>query len=247
MSSKSIKTTLLEAITQTTSRPWPDPSPLPHGHETIKPSAEAEQQTIELKAYTPSEVNYIYDLLSSFLPTEIASQIVELAGIWTCTFSHLSNGCQRPIAFTNDIVPVILTQSVVGPVEHPVRGIVVETISKDQGWSSYRADYGTHRNSWTRFFLTLERSDKNASEWKEIVRRDLWPNVHACGSKWITHAIDIKSDEEIVRAAKRGDRFCLWAEARFPGWKMIIQDCRVCVVTAAHTDAGVADLCVEHA
>jgi hypothetical protein len=110
---------------------------------------------------------------------------------------------------------------------------VVQTISKDQGWSSYPDDRGTHNNSWTWFELTLERAQETADEWMEIHRRKLWSNIHA-SREMISHVIDLGCDEEIVRDAKKGDRVCIWACAKFPRWTNEVEQVGTWIFTAVH-------------
>jgi hypothetical protein len=207
-----------------------------HHCEVIQPDPGAEQSEVDIRPYASTEVNSIYDYLSLLFPTEIASRILESASIWSCERSSLSSETRRPIEFHGKIMPIIFTDGIQGAVERPLRRIVVETVSKDQGWSSYPADHGTHRNSWTWFYITLERQkSENSTEWEEVARRELWPNLHASKSM-IRHVIDIDGSEDIVQSARRGDRLCLWGGAKFPGWRMCIQDCFIWVFTATHSE-----------
>lgn len=200
--------------------------------DKITPDPEAQQPEIEYTPYSTNEVIQIYQFLSTLFPGEIASQIIESAGIWSCTYSEFARR-SGSYEFSSDTVLLLSSNRIDGALEQPLRRIIVETTSRDQGWSSYPADHGTHRNSWTWFYLTLERKDTSTGEYTEILRRDLWPNVHA-SKKWIKHAISLGEEEEIVRMARRGDRIFLWGAARFPGWRMQLEKCCLWLFEATH-------------
>ncbi|KAI0835494.1 hypothetical protein F5Y06DRAFT_276447 [Hypoxylon sp. FL0890] len=54
-----------------------------------------------------------------------------------------------------------LIEGPISTLEHPVRKVVFDIVSCDQGWSSDRQNHGTYRGSFTWFDAGLERFDKN--------------------------------------------------------------------------------------
>jgi hypothetical protein len=81
----------------------------------------------------------------------------------------------------------------------------------------------------------LERRDteNEDKEWKEIVRRKLWSNVHA-SREMMAHVMSLDQGEEIVDKAVKGDRICVWACAKFPGWRCEIERVDLWVFNAVH-------------
>lgn len=65
------------------------------------------------------------------------------------------------------------------------------------------------------------------------MRRKLWSNVHA-SREMMTHVMSLERGEEIVDKAMKGDRICVWACARFPGWKCEIERVDLWVFNAVH-------------
>ena len=93
-----------------------------------------------------------------------------------------------------------------------LKKVIITVISKDQGWSSYHADHGTYRNSWTWFELSVGPS-KDSEEWRgEVVR-----NLHA-HDDFKEHTVEIL-DGELYEKAKSGDVLTVWALAQYSGWK----------------------------
>ena len=98
-----------------------------------------------------------------------------------------------------------------------LRKVVVTVVSKDQGWSSYLADYGTYRNSWTWFELSVGPPDGSGPKWRgEVVK-----NLHA-HSDFKEHTVEIL-DGELYREAESGDVLTVWAYAPFAGWKNTVK------------------------
>jgi len=95
---------------------------------------------------------------------------------------------------------------------HPLRRLVITTVSKDQGWSSYPETHGTREGSWTWFELTLDDEDTGI----EIARVEIVKNIHA-GTTFDEHRAVI-DDERILGQAKKGDKLSVWVRAMYPGW-----------------------------
>ena len=101
-----------------------------------------------------------------------------------------------------------------------LKKVVITIISKDQGWSSYHADHGTYRNSWTWFELSVGPS-KDSERWcGEVVR-----NLHAHDS-FKEHTVEIV-DGELYKKAKSGDVLTVWALAKYSGWKNTVKKVKI--------------------
>jgi len=199
---------------------------------SLRPSPEAHQTPVIFQPRYKAEILTVYNELGKLALLEIAAKIIEEAEFYD-TQHEFCTGSQQypadstpenptcPYFFTNCNIRILASDLIDGSVLYPLRRIVVQTVSKDQGWSSYPRDWLTHDNSWTWFEITLERRDEENGpdrEWKEIVRQKLWSNVHASRSM-MTHAMSFERGEEIVNKAKKGDRLCIWACAKYPGWR----------------------------
>ena len=107
-------------------------------------------------------------------------------------------------------VPYVVSRPIPGG--KALKKVVITVVSKDQGWSSYLEDYGTYRNSWTWFELSVGSPAQNLGEkWRGAVVR----NLHAHPS-FKEHTIEI-SDGELYEKAESGDVLTVWALAKFPG------------------------------
>jgi len=210
---------------------------------TIKPSTRANQNDVSFIPRTKDDILYMQKVLSQKVPAEIAAKVIEDAQYWevnsySCSgvvSGHPVDTSSRhttcPRFIQNKSVLILCTDEIDGSLQTPLRRVIIQTISKDQGWSSYPTDRGTHNNSWTWFDIALVRSEDGVE--KEIVRRKLWSNVHA-SREMAVHVGDLEYGDEIVNKAVRGDRLCIWASARFPGWRCEIEQVRVWVFTAVH-------------
>jgi len=93
-----------------------------------------------------------------------------------------------------------------------LRKVVVTVVSKDQGWSSHLEDYGTYRNSWTWFELSVGSPTPGSPEkWHGMVVRNLLAH-----HTFKEHTIEI-SDRELYEKAEGGDVLTVWALAKFSG------------------------------
>jgi len=102
-----------------------------------------------------------------------------------------------------------------------LREVVITVVSKDQGWSNYLEDYGTYRNSWTWFDLSVGPPTKGSEKWRGLVVR----NLHAHHS-FKEHTIEI-TDGELYEKAKSGDVLTVWAHARFSGSANMVKKVKI--------------------
>jgi hypothetical protein len=133
----------------------------------------------------------------------------------------------------------------------PVRKIVFEVCSKDQGWSDYPQDHGTHRGSWTWFEVKVTDGGSNGNETvaansvgnpssppDDSEGRLLVKNIHA-GRRFTRHAISWSANSEDAEEAKwvsglkRGRVITMTAHAKYPGWSNHVQYAEIHVFTAA--------------
>lgn len=168
------------------------------------------------------------------IPGTTIRQILECAGYW------LRTSAQRKETMTfnqhNCKEPYIRSVPIVGRKRAPVRKIIYTITSKDQGWSSYPADHGTIRGSYS--WLETRRfsgSDQQA----ETTGPKVCHNIHA--GKTFENKVCVwnadgalATDEDFstqgaewVALLKPGDSVLLMAIAHFPGWLNIVQDARI--------------------
>ena len=116
--------------------------------------------------------------------------------------------------------------------------------SKDQGWSSFKADYGSYRNSWTWFeggvirptaAADHEGSENEGRPSPQTRRQKLQANRHA-GEALENYRIEMfVGSEENADATddfrsmdlKEGDVVALWACASFHGWENFVETATV--------------------
>ena len=110
----------------------------------------------------------------------------------------------------DDRIPYLVSRQI--PEGKSLKKVVITIVSKDQGWSSYEADHGTYRNSWTWFELSVGPSEDSEKWCGEVVR-----NLHA-HDEFKEHTVEI-TDGELYKKAKSGDVLTVWALARHSGWR----------------------------
>ena len=124
--------------------------------------------------------------------------------------TEITDQREEDIIVRDDCVPYVVSRPI--PEGKTLRKVVVTVVSKDQGWSTYLGDYGTYRNSWTWFELSIGSLAQGSGEkWRGMVVR----NLHA-HHDFKEHTIEI-SDGELYKMAKSGDVLTVWALAKFPG------------------------------
>jgi len=128
-------------------------------------------------------------------------------------------------------VPYVISQPI--PEGKMLRKVVVTVVSRDQGWSSHLEDYGTYRNSWTWFELSVGSPAPGSPEkWSGVVVRNLLAHH---GFK--EHTIEI-SDKELYEKAESGDVLTVWALAKFPGSTNMVKKVAIRYVVAKSAFRG---------
>ncbi|RXK35203.1 hypothetical protein M231_07536 [Tremella mesenterica] len=105
--------------------------------------------------------------------------------------------------------------------------IVVDTLSKDQGWSSSGQHYGTYQQCYSWFEVSLWRDGREV----EGSRCSIQSNVHA-GQYFKSHRNVLGPSHSLVQQAKQGDRVLLWARAQYPGWRNYVREASITIYTA---------------
>ncbi|WWD21664.1 hypothetical protein CI109_106150 [Kwoniella shandongensis] len=108
-----------------------------------------------------------------------------------------------------------------------VREVVFETLSKDQGWSNFQSHYGTYEQSYSWFEVALLRDGREV----EGSRHSVQNNVHA-GQYFKAHSNTLDRSHPTVKLARPGDRFVLWARAKYPGWSNNVMEAAITVFTS---------------
>ena len=111
-----------------------------------------------------------------------------------------------------------------------VQRLVLTFRSKDQGWSSYPADYGSYRNSWTWFEAGLRKhvggEESVVSTDRERPRQRLQCNRHA-GTEAEDYRFVFERDHPLLKCMRVGDEVVLWAMAKFGGWRNFVQEAAI--------------------
>ncbi|KAL9611418.1 MAG: hypothetical protein Q9167_003924 [Letrouitia subvulpina] len=157
------------------------------------------------------------------LPLELVLLILAHPTRWLRTAS-----ASLPAAVhVSDAQQTILT---LGPLTaheiHLLRKIVFTFRSKDQGWSSYPADHGTFRGSWTWFQLVItpdagaDVAEQGKGDQREHV---LQVNRHA-GRVMEDYRLEFEAGDEIVDGLREGDTLAVSACAAYPGWRNFVEE-----------------------
>ena len=145
------------------------------------------------------------------------SRILDVLGNFKLAVEKSTTGIEVLVKHEEEIVvcdacvPYAISQPI--PKGKKLKEVVITVVSKDQGWSDYLEDYGTHRNSRTWFELSVTSpSEDRREKWRgEVVK-----NLLAHGDfKEQTREM---SDKELYDKAEGGDVLTVWAHARSPGW-----------------------------
>ena len=110
------------------------------------------------------------------------------------------------VTVRNGYVSCVISQPI--PKGKKLRKVIITAVSKDQGWSDYLEDYGTHRSSRTWFELSVASPSEGPGEkWRGLVVK----NLLAYGDfKEQTKEME---DKELYEKADSGDVLTVWAHA----------------------------------
>lgn len=170
------------------------------------------------------------EMLKQRLPAELALQILNHAQYWVLsqvskehTLSYTDRDCR-------DRTPYLISEPIQGG-RSPVREIRIEIWSHDQGWSSYREDHGTYRNSWTWFELGVERPPEREDGSVDLDVR-LATNMHA-NEVTQHHQLVYRSEDNLpwMRSLQAGDRISIIPRALYPGWQNFVEKASIEIYT----------------
>lgn len=230
------------------------------------PSPDSQSELSLPRGWTTHDSNLaLYDCLSAktpsrpALPPEIILQILKYPSRWnyvsvtspadtpqseTLPVHVAAQGGGRPVTQVILSFPPLPAETV-----RRLRRIDFTFTSKDQGWSSFKDDWGTYRNSWTWFEAGVrprtakvemptaiheeqedpspdanDGAERNYSQSKDPYRRYvLQRNLHA-GKTLKTYCIQKEFDDELLQNLGEGDAIDLLACAQYPGWRNHVSD-----------------------
>lgn len=186
------------------------------------------------------EIRAAFSRLNNPLPCEIVTKILDDAEKWHCTFVDSREPTTSPLIIHS--TPATGYRSIVRspPLSardaSVLRKVTFRMTSKDQGWSGYAQDQGTHRGSWTWFDAIVhphqdaveeqpepqshhEHQQRPQYESQYPRRYYLQDNVHA-GKSMESYCVNWKREEghELFKVLLEGDTINLMACAKYPGW-----------------------------
>ncbi|WWC59661.1 uncharacterized protein I303_102223 [Kwoniella dejecticola CBS 10117] len=111
-----------------------------------------------------------------------------------------------------------------------IRRCVVETLSRDQMWSTSSAEhYGTYEQSHSWFEISLLRGTKEV----EGSRHAIQHNVVA-GQYYKSHINTLEHDHPTLKLAQPGDRIVLWVRAQYQGWQNWVKEAALTIYTSPY-------------
>jgi ankyrin repeat protein len=188
------------------------------------------------RVYTSAEVFTITLLIQSCFritpPPTIISAILDHAECWirSSAFREYPSPDGLRIDERSPIVPFIRSTPIIGAGRRPVRKVVIETLSHDQGFSSYPHQQGSYEGSYTWFDVVAEREGE-ADKGLEKVQL----NVHGRSESKL-HRIELRGvagdgieqrTAEWIRGLRGGDTVTVVPRALYPGWANFVLCVRV--------------------
>ena len=183
------------------------------------------------------------------LPATLISYIFDLANYWIK--SRVQRATLADYAEHDGSSVYLRSQSIVGTKTRPLRKLVFEIVSHDQGWSDTRHTHGTYNDSYT-WFEAVRESGSEAILGPEIFcnvqARNTWRKhvaswhfreghhheIQGSGIDVVLHGNLRYADEEITtwfKQLKAGDRLCIVPRAQFVGWRNYVQSAKLEVYT----------------
>lgn len=209
-----------------------------------RPYITTNKATMTSRADNIHEIYHIVFLLQQRLVRDVIPAIIEYAELYECTPAERRSYPHHRVSQYEAPMRLLIcdvTQPL-ARVLRPVRKIVFRINSHDQGFAS-----DPNAGSWTWFSAQkLPAVDQDCqisgaeSSGAVGVReyRELYRNPVA-DRRWVTHEVTWRADSdnsaeaEWVSSLKGGDRFAVYAWARYPAWVNHISDISVVLYTAA--------------
>ncbi|KFY21218.1 hypothetical protein V491_03068 [Pseudogymnoascus sp. VKM F-3775] len=174
---------------------------------------------------------------SKALPRSIVLRILDLGKYWLRSISSREELIALNEATSRKAPPYIASSPIIGRSLSPIRELVFDITSHDQGFSSYPECYGTYDNSWTFFLFGVETREGAEPFNYEGLERCVCVNVHA-KREATTHRKAFRNyrNSGILKRIRAGDRVQLFAHARFPGWVNYVERATITMYTTCLLD-----------
>ena len=171
------------------------------------------------------------------LPRSVVLRILDLGRYWLHSISNHEGLVALDDATSRRAPPYLTSAPIIGRSLSPIRELVFDITSHDQGFSSYPECYGTYDNSWTFFEYGVETKDGGSPFDYEGLNRCICVNVHAKRAA-TTHQKVYRDyrNEGLLKRIRAGDRVKMFAQARFPGWVNYVERASITVYTACLLD-----------
>ncbi|KAL1587890.1 hypothetical protein WHR41_03249 [Cladosporium halotolerans] len=190
-------------------------------------------------------IYHIAFLLRQKLIPDLVSDVMDKAEIYWTTTTQTS--LKRKVAVREGNAPkeIMRSDAVASPsrIQQPVRKVVFNISSHDQGWTS-----NPHDGSWTWFTAKKATPSEDDASMRVAIeatsrrfnleQRELCRNPVA-QRNWQMHEITLRADSQDIEEAewvsflKVGDVVALHAWAQFPGWVNVVQQASITFHTMA--------------
>lgn len=171
-------------------------------------------------------------ILKQRLPAELVLQILNYAQYWILSQASREYTCVYTERDCRDRTPYLISEPIPDG-RSPIREIRIDIWSHDQGWSSYREDHGTYRNSWTWFELGIERPpERNMEDDSKELDVRLATNAHARDVSQ-HHRVVYCAEDNLpwMRNLQAGDRISIIPRALYPGWQNFVEKASIEIYT----------------
>ncbi|OBT62384.1 hypothetical protein VE03_08439 [Pseudogymnoascus sp. 23342-1-I1] len=173
------------------------------------------------------------------LPRSVVLRILDQSRYWLLSTTTRNDHIALNDATSRRAPPYLTTAPIVGRARSPIRELVFDVTSHDQGFSSYPECYGTYDNSWTYFEYGVVSAAEGAEggdgeklfDYAGLDRR-ICVNVHAKRAATTHRKVFRGRDGGLLGRIGRGDQVQVFAQARFPGWVNFVEGVRVQVFTS---------------
>jgi ankyrin repeat protein/nucleoside-triphosphatase THEP1 len=191
----------------------------------------------------PRDVFEVFWLLqhasSRNLPRSAIIRILDLGRYWLKSTSHRKEAFSVDEAAAKRASPYLTSEPLTGRSKAPVREIIFDVLSHDQGYSSYPECYGTYDNSWTFFEYGVETKTGNLFDYTGL-DRTVMVNVHAKAASTRHRVIGrphgTNSLSMLLKRLDAGDKVSLSARALFPGWVNFVEEATIEIFTTCFLD-----------
>ncbi|OBT84917.1 hypothetical protein VE02_06569 [Pseudogymnoascus sp. 03VT05] len=175
---------------------------------------------------------------SKGLPRSIVLRILDLSRYWLRSISNREELVALNDATSRRAPPYLTTEPIIGRSLSPIRELIFDVTSHDQGFSSYPECYGTYDNSWTYFEygVATREGGEQPFDYEGLDRR-VCVNVHAKRAA-TTHRKPFRDYRNggLLKRIRAGDRVQVFAQARFPGWVNYVERVSITVYTTCLLD-----------